>query len=80
MRSIASPPRSPGRSAAQPPGGEVQICYAIERFTSPLAGEVGGAAAGWGGSDLLRRINGNLGRLDRDPHLGTRVEMQLADR
>src|SRR5207247_9215781 len=38
-----SPPHSLGRSAAQPPGGR----FVTWHFTSPLAGEVGGAAAGW---------------------------------
>src|SRR6266516_332733 len=44
-RLTTSPPRSPGRSAAEPPGGDIQ---AVDDFTSPLAGEVGGKAAGWG--------------------------------
>src|SRR6266480_498932 len=45
-----SPPRSPGRSAAKPPGGGLKSKHDawLETFTSPLAGEVGGKAAGWG--------------------------------
>src|SRR5207247_8223562 len=50
LGSRLSPPRSPGRSAAKPPGGGVKSEHdaRLEAFTSPLAGEGGGEAAGWG--------------------------------
>src|SRR2546423_4938412 len=61
-----SPPRSPGRSAAQPPGGEGRT----SPFTSPLAGEVGGAAAGWGRSYLAFHLPARRGGRRRSRRVG----------